>query len=63
MPIYVEMQTESNKEFFPKCGTKEVAKGVSNTSLTAGDNAIIAENYSFSAVSEDNGLNNVSFSF
>jgi len=63
MPIYVEMQTESNNEFFPKCGTKEVAKGVSNTSLTAGDNAIIAENYSFSAVSEDNGLNNVSFHF
>jgi len=63
MPIYVEMQTESNNEFFPKCGTREVAKSISNTSASAGENVIVADNYSFSAVSENNGLNNVSFHF
>lgn len=63
MPIYCEMQTEKNKEFFPKCGTREVAKGVANTTLSAGDNAIVVEHYSFSGISQDDGLNNALFSF
>ncbi|MBK2266962.1 hypothetical protein [Francisella philomiragia] len=63
MPIYCEMQTENNKEFFPKCGTKEVAKSVSNTTTSAGENEILVNYYSFSGISQTGGLNNAVFSF
>ncbi|MBK2283779.1 hypothetical protein IBE39_09705, partial [Francisella philomiragia] len=53
MPIYCEMKTENNKEFFAKCGTREVAKSASNTTASAGENAILVDHYSFNGTSNE----------
>ncbi|MBK2283785.1 hypothetical protein IBE39_09735, partial [Francisella philomiragia] len=49
------------KEFFAKCGTREVAKSASNTTASAGENAILVDHYSFNGTSNEGGLNNVTF--
>ena len=47
MPNYCEIETESFGQLFAKCGTKEIAGRISNSSSSAGDDYIIVSHYSF----------------
>lgn len=62
MPIYAKATTESFGEFFLKCGTKEIAGSISNTSKTGGVDASIVENYSWSGFANEDGERSFSLS-